>query len=162
MTECDRSPVVTSAQMGESSGWSSTASLMSRSSSIPAPDRTSAGQNVLTPDLSEPILLLSIRIEASCSVDQATLNAAIDSLYVRLNLLQTVVDRYQSMEAALERHMIQNRQLSEDLKELRTSTFPFVQFVQSKYDRLRVCFDDEVKQFKVYREALADRATRPP
>ena len=76
----------------------------------------------------------------------ATLNAAIDSLYVRLNLHQTVVDQYQSMEAALERQMIRNRQLSEDLQELLTSASPFVQFLQSKYDRLRVRYDDEVKQ----------------
>ena len=149
--------------MGEGSGWSSIAIPLSRSSSIPAPDRTpyrdrtSAGQHVPTPDPSEPILLPSTRIEASCLVDQATLNAAIDSLYVRLNLQQTIVDQYRSMEAALERQMIQNRQLSEDLQELRTSASPFVQFVQSKYDRLRVRYDDEVKQSEAFREALADR-----
>uniref|UniRef100_A0AAV1UPQ4 Uncharacterized protein n=1 Tax=Peronospora matthiolae TaxID=2874970 RepID=A0AAV1UPQ4_9STRA len=126
VTACDRSAVVTSAQMEESSGWFSISIPLSRSSSIFAPDRTSAGQNVPTPDPSEPILLPSTRIEASGSVDQAALNAAIDLLYLRLNLQQTVVDRNHSMEAALEQQMIQNRQLNEDLQELRTSASPFV------------------------------------
>uniref|UniRef100_A0AAV1UY97 Uncharacterized protein n=1 Tax=Peronospora matthiolae TaxID=2874970 RepID=A0AAV1UY97_9STRA len=61
------------------------------------------------------------------------------------------------MEAALEQQMIQNRQLSEDLQELSTSAFPFVHFVQSKHDRLRVRYEDEVKQYKAFREALADQ-----
>ncbi|CAI5737726.1 unnamed protein product [Hyaloperonospora brassicae] len=135
VTECDLSDVVTWTQMGEGSGWSFIAIPLSRSSSILAPDRTSANQPVPTPDPSEPILLPSTRVEASCLVDQATLNAAIDLIYVRLNLQQTVVDLYQSMKAALERQMIQNRQLGEDLQDLRTSAPPFVQFVQSKYDR---------------------------
>uniref|UniRef100_A0AAV1UCX2 Uncharacterized protein n=1 Tax=Peronospora matthiolae TaxID=2874970 RepID=A0AAV1UCX2_9STRA len=55
VTECDRSAVVTSAQMGEGSGWFFIVIPLSRSSSIPAPDRTSAGQNVPTLDPSEPI-----------------------------------------------------------------------------------------------------------
>ena len=95
-------------------------------------------------------------------VDQATLNAAIDSLYVCLNLQQTVVDQNRSMEAALERRMIQNRQLSEDLQELCTSASPFVQFVQSKYDRLRVRYDDEVKQSMPFGRRWPTGSTRPP
>uniref|UniRef100_A0AAV1T7X8 Uncharacterized protein n=1 Tax=Peronospora matthiolae TaxID=2874970 RepID=A0AAV1T7X8_9STRA len=61
------------------------------------------------------------------------------------------------MKVALEQQMIHNRQLSEDLQELRTSEPPFVQFVQSKYDRLRVRYKDEVQQSEAFREALADR-----
>uniref|UniRef100_A0AAV1VD57 Uncharacterized protein n=1 Tax=Peronospora matthiolae TaxID=2874970 RepID=A0AAV1VD57_9STRA len=38
VTECDRLALVTSAQMGEGSGWFSIAIPLSRSSSIPAPD----------------------------------------------------------------------------------------------------------------------------
>ena len=57
----------------------------------------------------------------------------------------------------MKRQMVQNRQLSENLQDLRTSASPFVQFVQSKYDRLRVRYDDEVKQSEAFREALADR-----
>ena len=155
--EPDHSAAATSIQMGEDPGGLSIAILPSRSSSIPTPDKTSTGQDIPTPGPSEPILLPSTRIEASGSIDQATLSAAIASLYLRLDLQQAVVDRYQSMETALEQLMIQNRQLSEDLQELRTSASPFVQFVQSKYDCLRARYEDEVKQSDAFREALADR-----
>uniref|UniRef100_A0AAV1UTC4 Uncharacterized protein n=1 Tax=Peronospora matthiolae TaxID=2874970 RepID=A0AAV1UTC4_9STRA len=143
--------------MGEGSGWFSIAIPLSHSSSIPALDRNYVGQNVPTLDPSKPILLLRTRTEAPISVDRAALNAAIDLRYLRLNLQQTVSYWYQSMEAALEQQMIQNRQLSEDLQELRTSASPFVQFVQSKIDRLRVRYQDDIKCSEAFREALADQ-----
>uniref|UniRef100_A0AAV1V405 Uncharacterized protein n=1 Tax=Peronospora matthiolae TaxID=2874970 RepID=A0AAV1V405_9STRA len=61
------------------------------------------------------------------------------------------------MEADLEQQIILNRQLGEDLQELRTSASPFVQLAQSKYDRLRVRYEDEVKKSEAFREALANR-----
>uniref|UniRef100_A0AAV1TBF0 Uncharacterized protein n=1 Tax=Peronospora matthiolae TaxID=2874970 RepID=A0AAV1TBF0_9STRA len=61
------------------------------------------------------------------------------------------------MEAALKQQMIQNRQLSDYLQELSTSASPFVQFVQSMYDRLRVCYEDEVKRSEAYQGSLDDR-----
>uniref|UniRef100_A0AAV1TRT6 Uncharacterized protein n=1 Tax=Peronospora matthiolae TaxID=2874970 RepID=A0AAV1TRT6_9STRA len=57
------------------------------------------------------------------------------------------------MEAALEQQMIQNRQLNEDLQEVRTSASPFVQSVQSKFDRLRARYEDEIKRSKAFHEA---------
>uniref|UniRef100_A0AAV1U1Z7 Uncharacterized protein n=1 Tax=Peronospora matthiolae TaxID=2874970 RepID=A0AAV1U1Z7_9STRA len=119
VTECDRSSVVSPAQMGEGSNLVSIAIPLSQSSSIPAPDRTSAGQTSQ----------LRIRVSPSCS-------------QVLGSKPRTVVDRYQSMEAALEQQMIQNSQLNEELQELRTSASPFVQFVQSKYDRVCVRYED--------------------
>ena len=71
-------------------------------------------------------MLPSPRVEASHVVDLATLDAAFDSIYLRLDLQQEIVDQYQSMETALAQQMAQNRQLNDDLQELRTSASPFV------------------------------------
>ena len=144
LTKCDCSAVVTLARM--------------RTSSISSPtaDGIPVDPNVPNPDPNEPILLPSTRIEASCTVDRATLDAAIDAFYLRLDLQQTVIDRYQSMETALKQQLVRNRQLNDDLQELRTSASPFVQFAKSKYDRLRALYEEEAKRSEPFREALAD------
>uniref|UniRef100_A0AAV1VAF1 Uncharacterized protein n=1 Tax=Peronospora matthiolae TaxID=2874970 RepID=A0AAV1VAF1_9STRA len=157
MTEFDRSAVVMSAQMEVGSGWFFIAILFD-----PRSGQDLLRPNVPTLDPSEPILLSSTRIEASCSVDRSTLNAAIDSLYLRLNLLQTVVDRYESMEAALEQRMIQKRQLSEDLKELRTSASPFFQLSQRSTTACAFAMKMRSSSPKRFGRRWPTGSTRPP
>uniref|UniRef100_A0AAV1T8V1 Uncharacterized protein n=1 Tax=Peronospora matthiolae TaxID=2874970 RepID=A0AAV1T8V1_9STRA len=53
--------------------------------------------------------------------------------------------------------MAQNRQPSENIHELHSSAIHFVEFVQSKYDRMRVRYDEEVQRSDAFREALVDR-----
>ena len=54
--------------------------------SIPASDVVTANDGVPASKLSEPILLPSNRIEVSRAGDRATLDATIDSIYLRLDL----------------------------------------------------------------------------
>ncbi|CAI5746320.1 unnamed protein product [Peronospora destructor] len=61
------------------------------------------------------------------------------------------------METALSQQIARNRQLEESLQVLRTSASPFVEFVQDKYDRLRVQYEEEVQRFDAFREEVADR-----
>lgn len=156
LTECDYSAVATLAQMGTNSGSFPTAVPLPRPSSVSTPDGIPVDPNVPNPDPSGPILLSSTRIETSGTADRATLDAAIDALYLRLDLQQTVFDHNQSMETALKKQMIQNCQLNEYLQAPRTYESPFVLFAQSKYDRLRVLYETG-KQSEFFREALADR-----
>ena len=157
LTECDRSAAVALVQMGENPVRTPTAIPPPRPSPIPASSGIAVGHNISTSDSSEFILLPSTRIEIPCAVDRATLDAAIDSLYLRLDLQQTVVDQYRSMEIALDQQTILNRRLNQDLQDLRTSASSFVQFAQSKYDRMRVRYEEEAKKSEAFREALADR-----
>uniref|UniRef100_A0AAV1VC71 Uncharacterized protein n=1 Tax=Peronospora matthiolae TaxID=2874970 RepID=A0AAV1VC71_9STRA len=61
------------------------------------------------------------------------------------------------MGSALAQQMAQKCQLLEDLHELRTSASHFVEFVQSKYGRMRVRYEEVVKRSDAFREALVDR-----
>ena len=94
LTECDCSAVATLAQMGTNSGSFPTAVPLPRPSPVSTPDGILVDPNVPNPDPSEPILLSSTRIEISCTADRAKLDAAIDALYLRLDLQQTVIDQY--------------------------------------------------------------------
>ena len=65
------------------------------------------------------------------------------------------MDRYRSMETALAQQVARNHQLDEDLQELCTSASPFVEYVQARYNLLRVKYDERVNH--AFREALAVR-----
>uniref|UniRef100_A0AAV1TBQ7 Uncharacterized protein n=1 Tax=Peronospora matthiolae TaxID=2874970 RepID=A0AAV1TBQ7_9STRA len=61
------------------------------------------------------------------------------------------------MVSALAQQMAANSQLREDVHELRSPASDFVEFVQSKYDRKQVRYEEEVKRSNAFREALACR-----
>ena len=78
--ECDHSAVVTLVHMGGSFSGIST--------SIPTLEVVKAIDSVPDSNSSEPILLPSTRIEVSRAADRATLDAAIEWIYLRLDLQQ--------------------------------------------------------------------------
>ena len=127
------------------------------SSSIPTPDVVTASDVIPASNLSEPLLLSSTRIEVSRAVDRATLDAAIDSIYLRLDLHQAILDRYWSMDTSLAQQAARNYQLDENLQGLCTYASPFVEYVQARYARLRVQYDKKFKKYDSFREALAER-----
>ena len=88
---------------------------------------------------------------------RATLDAAIDSIYLRLDLHQAILDRYWSMDTSLAQQGARNYQLDENLQGLCTYASPFVEYVQARYARLRVQYDKKFKKYDSFREALAER-----
>uniref|UniRef100_A0AAV1THZ0 Uncharacterized protein n=1 Tax=Peronospora matthiolae TaxID=2874970 RepID=A0AAV1THZ0_9STRA len=61
------------------------------------------------------------------------------------------------MVSALAQQVTQNSQLREDVNELLTPASDFAEFVQYKYDRTQVRYEEEVKRSDAFREALAYR-----
>ena len=83
---CDHSAAETLIHMGGSIGGIPTSTPSTLSSSIQTPDVVKDNDGVLASNLSKLILLLSTRIKVSHAVDRATLDADIDSIYLRLDL----------------------------------------------------------------------------
>ena len=92
--ECDHSAIALLVHMGGSFGGILIVIPSTRSSSIPTLDEVTASDGVPASNLCEPTELPSTRIEVSRAVDRATLEAAIDLIYLRLDLQQAIVNQY--------------------------------------------------------------------
>lgn len=81
----------------------------------------------------------------------------LSSLFDQVETQQDIIEQYRTLEERWRDQRIRGDRLEKELQELIVSAAPFIQFVQSKYDRLRRDRDTAVQRFAEFEQELSHR-----